>query len=191
MFAKRQDIGRVTAPTIECLGPIDERDKAGSILHNYRCECGNTFQTRSYNVKVGRVKSCGCYKKQVAIATCKKMAYKDPTQSSFNGLLRAYKNGAKKRGLVFDLDKSKFRKLTKQDCYYCGTEPTQEHCGADAKEPYVYNGVDRVDNNIGYTAKNSVPCCGICNKMKLTLSYDEFINHIKRIIQKQASDVCS
>jgi hypothetical protein len=183
-FFKRKDIGRPTAPVIKCLGPSDKREKAGAVLYDYLCGCGNTFQTRKYNVTVGRVKSCGCYRKQCAAAVCREMAYDDKTENSFNTLLSAYKIGAKKRRLAFDLSKAEFRKITKQSCYYCESKPKQKQYGSGAKEPYTYNGIDRVDNTIGYTTKNSVPCCGVCNKMKLTLSYDEFISHIRQILRK-------
>ena len=42
-----------------------------------------------------------------------------------------------------------------------------------------FNGIDRIDSNIGYTVNNCVPCCTICNHMKNDLTTDEFYNHIK------------
>ena len=46
---------------------------------------------------------------------------------------------------------------------------------------YIYNGVDRKDNNLGYTIDNCVPCCHRCNSMKSNLSYQNFIQHISNI----------
>ena len=46
---------------------------------------------------------------------------------------------------------------------------------------YRCNGVDRVDNNIGYTLENSVSCCSWCNSMKNILPVNEFLNKIKKI----------
>ena len=44
-----------------------------------------------------------------------------------------------------------------------------------------YNGIDRLDNSKGYEKENTVTCCGICNKMKLTLTLKEFIEQCSQI----------
>jgi hypothetical protein len=49
---------------------------------------------------------------------------------------------------------------------------------------FVYNGIDRRENSIGYTLANCVSCCGPCNMMKKVLSYAEFIERCKRIASK-------
>jgi 5-methylcytosine-specific restriction endonuclease McrA len=37
-------------------------------------------------------------------------------------------------------------------------------------------GIDRVDNSIGYTPDNCVPCCTQCNRIKLDhLTYEEML----------------
>ena len=46
---------------------------------------------------------------------------------------------------------------------------------------YKYNGIDRVDNKIGYELDNCVSCCIKCNKAKSYFGQDEFLNHIKKI----------
>lgn len=83
-----------------------------------------------------------------------------------------YKKGAKARGLEFKIDKENFYTLTQQPCVYCG-------------ELNEYNGLDRIDSSIGYTIENVVPCCSICNKMKLDHSKEFFFEHIKKIIKYQ------
>ena len=50
-----------------------------------------------------------------------------------------------------------------------------------AYKDFLYNGIDRKDNNIGYIIENCVSCCGICNRMKMDMSYDDFLNHIRLI----------
>ncbi len=84
-----------------------------------------------------------------------------------HGRLRMYRYQARKRGLVFELTREQFATLTSQRCFYCG------HSGKV--------GVDRKDNEQGYTLQNSVPCCGICNFMKKAATYDDFIACCKRI----------
>lgn len=43
------------------------------------------------------------------------------------------------------------------------------------------NGIDRIDSEVGYTKENTVPCCKYCNTAKNTMSYNEFIEWIKRV----------
>jgi 5-methylcytosine-specific restriction endonuclease McrA len=43
------------------------------------------------------------------------------------------------------------------------------------------NGIDRVNNSIGYTSANSVACCGVCNTSKSDMEKDEFIDWIKQV----------
>ena len=52
---------------------------------------------------------------------------------------------------------------------------------------YLYNGLDRVDNNKGYFEDNVVPCCGVCNKMKGTMKQEEFLNLIFQIYNNRIS----
>lgn len=42
-------------------------------------------------------------------------------------------------------------------CYYC-----------KMKDKKYLNGIDRLNNSIGYMRNNTVPCCDICNNLKNT-----------------------
>ena len=50
------------------------------------------------------------------------------------------------------------------------------YCGDSGKV-----GLDRINNEKGYTEENSAPCCKTCNFMKKAMTKEEFINHIIRI----------
>jgi len=39
---------------------------------------------------------------------------------------------------------------------------------------YIYNGIDRVDNSLGYVKENCKSCCFRCNKIKRDMSLEEF-----------------
>lgn len=104
-------------------------------------------------------------------------------KSGFTILWHVYRNMAKKRGYEFCLTKDEFHKLTKENCWYCNKEPSQIKRDHRCKCYYLYNGIDRVDNNQGYAWRNCVPCCGTCNSMKRTLSEEAFISHIRRIMR--------
>lgn len=57
-------------------------------------------------------------------------------------------------------------------CHYCDFKPADgEHL----------NGIDRVDPAMGYTAANSVACCGICNQMKSSYSIDDFVRIVRKV----------
>lgn len=43
------------------------------------------------------------------------------------------------------------------------------------------NGIDRVDNSLGYILSNVVSCCKICNYMKKDLSEQEFQDQCERV----------
>ena len=71
------------------------------------------------------------------------------------------------------------------NCHYCGVEPEKISQSSNKNKPYngdyIYNGIDRIDNNKGYTMDNVVPCCEICNNAKKNLSKVKFISWLDRI----------
>lgn len=107
--------------------------------------------------------------------------------AGLNRLLDTYKRGTRRanRYYEFALTLQQFEKLTSGNCYYCNASPSKimsnnaylsskiSHWG-----DYTYNGIDRVDNSIGYTEANCVPCCHICNWAKSNKGADEFKRYI-------------
>lgn len=128
----------------------------------------------------------------VCVATIKKLAKRHRVQRvqgrkkglepAFNWTFWRYKRQAKQRGLPFELSKEQFRKLVFKDCYYCGEPPmnvTKRH-----SDEVRYNGVDRLDSLQGYIEGNCVPCCVVCNRMKMDLSLSVFLERVQRIVSK-------
>lgn len=101
--------------------------------------------------------------------------YNKKQDSSPNGRYHAYKSGAKARNVSFSLTKSQFIELWQKPCTYCG----------DSIETI---GIDRVDNSIGYTIENIVPCCFTCNSMKKTQSLSDFKTHIEKLYNNLIGD---
>ena len=87
----------------------------------------------------------------------------------------AYKYQAKKRGYEFKLEPWQFNLVVNDVCYYCGDPGTIMFRGFG----YCLVGVDRIDNNKGYTFDNVRPCCKDCNFSKGTMSEEEFLNKIR------------
>ncbi|MFA5048787.1 MAG: hypothetical protein WC516_07210 [Patescibacteria group bacterium] len=79
-------------------------------------------------------------------------------------MFRTYKTSTKSRNYVFEISFDEFSILVHQPCWYCG----------DYNRAGIMSGLDRIDNNIGYVLNNVIPCCPDCNKMKLTMSQDNF-----------------
>ena len=136
---------------------IHKRDENGNIILKHCFKCNEWLSLDNfYKNKAQKDGYCG---------ECKKCQ-----NTSKEGRYNIYKKNAKRRNIDFNLTKEDFYFLTQQKCHYCG----------DIKE---YNGIDRIDSNKGYELNNCVPCCEICNKMKLDYSYDFWINHIKKVIK--------
>ena len=97
--------------------------------------------------------------------------------SAFYALFSQYKKNAAERSFKFELSDEEFLQLTTCDCHYCGIAPKQFFRKNIGNGPYVYNGIDRKDNSVGYTMENCVSCCKTCNYSKGTLGEDEFIQN--------------
>lgn len=157
-------------------------DFKGQPLHGSvwlcKCDCGLETVVRRSALVQGQ--ACGkCYRAKTP-------------QARVNFLYSLVKARSKRDGLDFSLSKENVEFLCFSKCYYCGNEPSQRmklyNWSARNKEDdpdwnVVYNGIDRKDNSQGYVIENCVSCCKVCNTMKSTLTMDQFIDHIKRIIK--------
>lgn len=143
-------------------------------LFQCKCECGNVFITRVHALVCGATKSCGCFAKERALQANKGNKYTRLAfgENAFNTVFALYKRHAKTRNIKWHLDKDAFRALTKGNCYYCGCEPNQVKTPHNGYGEYVYNGIDRVDNTVGYTEHNCVSACRPCNSKKNAITPD-------------------
>jgi len=147
--------------------------------YKVKCDCGNETIVFGQDLSSKKTQSCGS-------GTCSLRYYDDRTMPAFNTVYNTYKRTAIKRGLHFDIDVNTFRDMTKQECYYCGVKEsnTQNTKTGTHIAKYTYNGLDRIDNSIGYIESNVVPCCNRCNHAKHTMSQSEFIALAIKIAQK-------
>lgn len=114
---------------------------------------------RSQNVKTGFGSICKSCKNNDT------QRYRD----SKDGKFKSYARAAKERGLQFLLTEEQFLNFWQKPCHYCHSE-------------IQTIGLDRVKNNLGYQVDNVVSCCYTCNSMKMNLEYDQWIFHMKKII---------
>jgi hypothetical protein len=135
------------------------------------CDCGRTIIASQYRLgKNLPSTSCGCSRQK----------YKNQAARL---VLRGYVSSAKRRGLDFSLTDEDFYRIAQENCHYCGLPPEKRYAGYIPKKatPFIYNGVDRKNNDIGYTLENCVPCCSTCNFAKSKSSSEEFLAWIGRV----------
>ena len=149
-----------------------------------KCECGNLTFAITSQLTNNLKKSCGCFHSEVSITNGRNSRYKVAKQDAgYNSIYASYKNNAEYRNLAFELDKEYFIQLLSMDCNYCGIKPSSIH----NKSYYhiLYNGIDRIDNKIGYIKSNVVTCCKICNIAKNNLSFEDFYKWVQRLINNK------
>jgi len=161
-------------------GKLEVLEYAGLNKHNGAlwkclCDCGTTKIVGSNDLCTGKITSC----------TCNRGNPLSPGEASKNEYLYLYQQNAKHRNLEFSLTSSDFEKLTKEKCHYCGIEPSLKF---NENKPgrngfYLCNGIDRIKNEIGYIRSNCVTCCKTCNAAKSSMTYEEFITWVDRLVQ--------
>jgi len=82
-----------------------------------------------------------------------------------------YKRSANDKNLNFEISTEEFDKIIKAPCHYCGI--IQER---------GFNGVDRVNSEVGYVTDNCVSACSMCNYMKASLSENAFLGRVEHIL---------
>jgi hypothetical protein len=149
-----------------------------------KCSCGNEIIVNTGALTSGNTKSCGCLHNEASVENSIKSRYMlaNP-DSGYKSIMRSYKYNATSRGYCFDLTFEEFKKLVLSNCYYCGDEPSNIYFRNYYDAPY--NGIDRIDNTIGYIPSNVVPCCKTCNIAKNNKTYDEFMQWINRFINQK------
>lgn len=102
-------------------------------------------------------------------------------------VMKRIKSDAKAAVREFSLTLDNVKDLIHLPCYYCGAL-NKNKMNVKSMKPgefivkdFCYNGIDRVDNSLGYILSNCVPCCMICNRAKNNLSEDEFFAWIENI----------
>lgn len=152
-----------------------------------RCKCGNTVEVDGKKLRFGHVKSCGCLRiDQAHIMSQAKIL---PSETvAFNSLYAQYQLQASLRQYCFELSEDDFRNITQQLCHFCGAPPAQLKRRVNVPGGYVYNGIDRLDNALGYTLANSVAACWMCNNAKLGKSEEEFLTWARCLVLPSEDD---
>lgn len=159
-----------------------------------QCFCGTVFSIKRKSIRTGSVKSCGCLTRE--------LRYKEPGVAAHAKIFATYRANAKSRSLEFSLTRDEVRNLVTKPCDICGDGPVpyNPYIKKDgsmikgnspiAKETadrawILSNGIDRINNEIGYILSNCQTSCFPCNEMKMDTSYSVFLNQVRKIHQKQ------
>jgi len=165
------------------------RDKFGSLVWDCICDCGNRVASiSSHKLRSGRKKSCGCLAHEHSPRRLESYRRQSLSkirpieETSLARLKRKYRDGAAKRDLDFTLSDIEQASLFFSDCCYCGQPPSAVLRLKGKNRSRTYNGIDRIDNSIGYVSGNVCTCCRQCNIAKSTLSEGEFIRWAFRLV---------
>lgn len=140
-----------------------------------RCDCGKEILMETTQLFAKRNKIISCGSNECVF----QRGFDDISLSAKRSLMTQYKINATKRKMEFNLNENEFITLTSDNCYYCGIQPLQRI--KNNKSIYIYNGIDRIDNQIGYNISNTVTCCKQCNYAKRNMSSSDFYNWIQKI----------
>ncbi len=133
------------------------------------CECGSKQLISTGNLMLGLTH--GCHKCGM------KSQFRHSARTQ---VLNMYKYNAKNRGREWSLTDSQFFALVQSQCHYCSYPASKGRLMVKPYETFVYNGVDRKDNSLGYTPENCLPCCFECNNAKGRRTYEEFVQWLNR-----------
>lgn len=163
-----------------------------TIGHNSRfwecqCDCGDLITMRSDTLQASEYPRCRACRIQ---SQKEKVTKNDRDAIALNGLYLTYRRTAKRRKLEFTLSPEECSTLFLSHCYYCGIGASAQFKTYYKPTEVVlaYNGIDRVNNDQGYTPENSVPCCQFCNRAKHTMTHDAYIALCKRVAQTHKGD---
>lgn len=149
--------------------------KNGRKAWKCKCICGKIGIHSTNKLKSGATKSCGCKREPIK----ENISARKPKTSLFNCIIHSYRRNAKIRGLEYSLSENEAKELFIGKCYYCGDGKRNEI--KNSYESLEYNGIDRINNSIGYIKDNCVSCCKNCNFTKNNKTLKDFILWVRAV----------
>ena len=134
-------------------------------------KCGRDFEKYG-STKCTDVQKCPpCFEMQLRVEASRETRSRNYKAERFTNLktyYSAYIHNAITRNKEIPLQFDDFCSIVVQPCYYCNYYKEDE-----------VNGIDRLNNDIGYDKSNCVPCCEVCNRMKSFYHPSFFIQKAK------------
>lgn len=97
-----------------------------------------------------------------------------------------FKSSSKKRGIKVGIDFESYSNLVQSRCGYCGSHPSNllKYSGLEFK----YNGLDRMNSEVGYLKENLIPSCRFCNSLKGSMPWPYWADFINSIVTNFGGD---
>lgn len=155
--------------------------KRKDVAYTCLCDCGKTKSGVIRNNLIhGRTSSCGCLTKTPP------NKIHDRVIAIKSNLYSNMKCNGRNNRKGFSLSFEEFLALINGNCFYCGCAPSNKKTDFGSKGKIsdtiiYYNGIDRINNNLGYEVNNCVPCCKKCNFCKGSLPQDVFLKIVRDI----------
>ena len=143
------------------------------------CNCGNEFSRKLSNKATSSTVQClSCSNSRPFVGE--------------RHVFKRIKSDAVRAGRDFNITLDFFIEMSHRPCFYCNRSNINSVNVPSKKGGYLikgfrYNGLDRIDNAIGYEEDNCVPCCVVCNRAKNSMSFDEFMDYIQALVGHQNS----
>lgn len=137
----------------------------GQLFRKCQCDCGKVkWIFTGHILRKNGTRSCGCWWGKIGFG-----------KAARNEVLHSYQKSARVRNLSWRLTDKQFDLLTSKSCFFCGRPPGLVHKTKNNSGEFIYNGIDRLNSSLGYTSKNTVTCCSICNYAKRDMDLVDFI----------------
>lgn len=164
--------------------PIRTGLKGYRICALVQCACNSAPKLVRKEAIISNVtKSCGCLNVQGR--------RKEKGHSGAWNLYLSYQENARRRNRLFDLSFVDFKQIIVNNCIYCGKSSDKLHYGQGLRNQeaiewsaFRYTGIDRVNNDLGYSIDNCVSCCTTCNNSKRQSSVNEFLERTGKLCCK-------
>jgi len=171
---KKKTIDNVIGKRINIYKVLNfSHNKFNSNFYNCEClKCGEESVVNINSIKIN--KNC---------QNCRKHGSEATEVAQLNYKIDQYKRGVNQRKIEYKLNLEEFKRLIFSKCYYCNDEP-EEKTYKNSKNKIKrnkFNGIDRIDSSKGYVIENCIPCCEMCNRMKMAHKQEKFLDQIKKI----------
>ncbi len=153
-------------------------------MWTFQCQCGQMVERVPADVRavVNRGHKASC-------PTCRQPSrLLEGDSAVIHRILTEYRNGARIRSLEFALNDNDIRTLVTGNCFYCGMPPSRKFQRGPKSHILLVNGIDRMNNRVGYVLSNVVSCCWECNRTKRDAPFDEWMNWLNRIVEYRQNE---
>lgn len=149
-----------------------EKYKGAALNHIFKCRCGNTFESKFFNLTSGHTKSCGCAHIRLNIKGTNHISSTYFSRLKYRAMEKKYD---------FDLDIDYLDDLLVKQNFKCALSGFEIYSGYNSDKLEITASLDRIDSNKGYIKGNVQWVHKDVNNMKQDLDEDKFLQYCKSI----------